>query len=209
MKSISSRSLRLAGLASAALGLLSGCASTRVDAQWSDPQRQARSLKGEKVLVVCEAYEVVIRRLCQDELVAAVTARGGRVVVGPESTLTNPWRPTPAELLLPAARSAGASAVFSTSVVPGLATTKPGFSVGFGLGGFGGGGVGGGVGVSAPVGGGQVTSGYTADSQIADVASNKLLWTAKVSTDPSSNVPGQITDLSKAVVDAAQKAGLF
>ena len=47
-------------MATAALSL-AGCASTSLDAQWSDPQMGANPLRGAKVLVACEAYEMVIR----------------------------------------------------------------------------------------------------------------------------------------------------
>jgi hypothetical protein len=206
MKQPKPLSMVLAG--AAALALLSGCASTRVDAQWRDSQQPSRSYRGEKVLVVCEAYDTVIRRLCQDQMVAEVSARGAKPVVVAEGPMPNPWRPTPPDQLVPIARSAGASAVLSAALEPGNATVKPGFSVGFGLGGFGGGGFGG-VGVSAPIGGGQAMSGFSADTQFTDAGSSKLLWTARVSSDASTNVNEQMNELAKAIVDAAQKAGLL
>jgi hypothetical protein len=66
-----------------------------------------------------------------------------------------------------------------------------------------------GVGVSAPIGGGQVTSGYSANGRVTDVASGRLMWTARASTPPSSDVNAQMAELSKSVLDAAGKAGLF
>jgi len=82
--------------------------------------------------------------------------------------------------------------------------------VSLGIGGFGfGRHSAGGVGVSAPIGGGQVSSGYSASSRVTDVASGRLMWSARATTPPSSDINAQLADLSKTVVDAAQKAGLF
>ncbi len=87
-------------------------------------------------------------------------------------------------------------------------TVSPGFSLGIGGFGFGRHSAGG-VGVSAPIGGGQVSSGYSASSRVTDVASGRLMWSARATTPPSSDINAQLADLSKTVVDAAQKAGLF
>jgi hypothetical protein len=67
----------------------------------------------------------------------------------------------------------------------------------------------GGVGVSAPIGGGQVSNGYSANGRVTDVASGRLMWTARASAPPSGDVNAQLADLSKTVLDAAGKAGLF
>jgi len=85
---------------------------------------------------------------------------------------------------------------------------SPGFSVG--IGGFG---IGrhsaGGVGVSAPIGGGDVTQGYAASARITDAASGRLMWTARASTPPSGDVNAQIADLAKTLGDATAEAGLY
>jgi hypothetical protein len=67
----------------------------------------------------------------------------------------------------------------------------------------------GGVGVSVPVGGGQVSTGYSANGRVTDVATGRLMWSARASTPPSGDVNAQIAELSKAVLDAAGQAGLF
>ncbi len=191
------------------LCLAAGCASTQTDAQWRDPQLAAgRSLHSEKVLVACDAYEAVIKQLCQDQLVSEVEARGATPVLGPDPQAVTPWRPAKADQYLAAARQKGATAILTASITPGLATVKPGFSIGLGLGSFGGS-VGGGVGVSAPIGGSKVESGYTSDSQLTDVGTGRLIWTAKVSTPPSSNVNQQMVDLAKGVAQAIEKAGFL
>lgn len=204
-------SSRLAGvaLAAAALSVLASCASTRLDAQWSDPQLANRPLlHGAKVLVSCEAYEPVVKRLCEDDMGAELIARGASVVAGPSVPNSTPGRPVPDADLLAAARAAGATAVWSTAIGTAERQAGSGFSVG--LGGFGGGShVGGGVGVTLPIGQGADNVGYAADARLLDVASGKLAWTARATSPASGDVPKQLTELSRTVMAAADKAGLF
>jgi hypothetical protein len=54
-----------------------------------------------------------------------------------------------------------------------------------------------------------VSAGYSANARITNVASGRLMWTAKASSPPSGDLNGQLTELAKAVVEAAGKAGLF
>jgi hypothetical protein len=63
--------------------------------------------------------------------------------------------------------------------------------------------------MSVAVGPGQVNTGYAANSTLTDVASGRLMWTAKAAAPPSKDVTGQIADLSKAVLDGARKEGFF
>lgn len=185
-----------------------GCASgPQLDAQWSDPQLGAGYLRGARVLVACDAAEVVVRQICQDQLASEVVARGATPVFAAPNVAIATDRAIDGQLL-PAARSAGAKAIIVMTVAVAVNDVSPGFSIG--IGGFGfGGRTGGGVGVSAPIGGGKVTAGYSANSRVTDVASGRLFWTAKATSSPSSDVNAQMGDLSKAVLGAADKAGLF
>lgn len=196
-------------LAVAALGVLAGCASTRLDAQWADPQRGAHPLRGARVLIACEAYEQVLKRLCQDQLAAEVVARGATPVVGPDTTNPAPGRPLGDEQYLGAARSAGARAMLTSVLTPAAAHVNPGLSVGIGGMRIGSGGFGAGVGVSLPVGGTQMHTGYSSNIRVTDVASGRLLWTAKATAPPSSDINAQLSELNKAVFGAADKANLF
>ena len=190
-----------------ALGL-AGCASgPQLDAQWSDPQLGAGYLRGARVLVACDAAEIVVRQICQDQLASEVVARGATPVFAAPTVAVVTDRAIDGQLL-PAAREAGAKAIMVMTVAVAVNDVSPGFSIG--IGGFGfGGHTGGGVGVTAPIGGGKVTSGYSANSRVTDVASGRLFWTAKATSSPSSDVNAQMADLSKAVLGAADKAGLF
>ena len=187
---------------------LVGCASgPQLDAQWSDPRLGANYLRGARVLVACDAAELVVRQICQDQLAGEVVARGATPVFVAPSFAVASDRAIDGQLL-PAARDAGAKAVMVMTVAVAVNDVSPGFSIGIGGFGFGGRG-GGGVGVSAPIGGGRVTSGYSANGRVTDVASGRLFWTAKATAPPSSDVNAQMGELSKAVLGAADKAGLF
>jgi hypothetical protein len=197
----------------AAAAVLAGCASTRLDAQWSDPQLGASPLRGARVLVVCEAYDLAIKRICQDQMAAEVVARGGTAVPGPDEGSGAAVRPLNNEQYLGAARQANAKAVLTHSITTAdVAVGGSGMSIG--IGGFGvggnrssGGGVG--VGMSMPVGGQQSNTGYAMNSRAVDASSGKVLWTAKASASPSSDVSAQLSELTKTVFGAADKAQLF
>ena len=189
--------------------LLAGCATTQVDAQWRSVELPASYLRNATVLVNCETGEEVVKRICEDQLGADLRARGVRVIVAAPGALPvgAPVGPTDAQYL-PLARDNGAKAVFSVSVGLASQSVSQGLSIGIGGFGFGRGG-GGGVGVSAPIGGGQVSQGYAANGRVTDVASGRLMWTARASSPPSSDVNQQFTELSRSVLDAAGSAGLF
>lgn len=196
-------------LALAALAMLGGCASTRLDAQWADPQRSAHPLRGARVLIACEAYEQVLQRLCLDQLSAEVVARGATPVIGPDTTNPSPGRPLGDQQYLGAARSAGARAMLTSVLTPAAVNVNPGLSVGIGGMRIGSGGFGAGVGVSLPVGGTQMHTGYSSNTRVTDVASGRLMWTAKATAPPSSDINAQLSELNKAVFGAADKANLF
>jgi hypothetical protein len=197
----------------AALATLAGCATTRLDAQWSDPQAAPGSLHGARVMVACEAPDMVIRRICQDRMSAEIAARGGTPVSAPDLPNEVPGQPLAAEQYLAAARSANAKAVLTHFVAEAGVAVNPPPSVSFGIGGFGfgggGGAVGSGVGVTAPVGSAQANVGYAITSNLLDVSSGHPLLMAKASSPPSGDVNRQIDELTKVVFSAADNAKLF
>jgi hypothetical protein len=205
-----SRSSRAAvvRLGAAALVLLAGCASgPQLEAQWRDPSAAPSLLRGARVLVACDAYELVIRQICQDQLASEVVARGATPVFVPPDQLIATDRSIDAQLL-PAARAAGANALLVVTVAVAVQDVSPGFTIGFGSASYGRSGSAG-VGVSAPVGGGRVTSGYSANGRVTEVSSGRLVWTAKATSPPSGDVNTQMAELSRAVLGAAEHAGLF
>ena len=165
--------------------------------------------RGARLLVVCETQELVLKRLCQDRVGADIQARGIVVVYPPENLQVPVAQAQLDPQILEAARSAGAKAVYSFTVSVATQAVSSGVLLSIGGFGFGGGGGGVGVGVSAPVGGGQVSSGYTASGNVTDVASGRLLWLARATAPPSSDVNAQLAELSKVVIGEALKAGLF
>jgi len=198
-------------LVAATFVALAGCAanSPRLDSQWVDPQLAVVPLRGAKVLVACDAADPSMRRVCQDQIASQLVAYGATPVMAPELANPNPGQPMADAQYLPAARAAGANAVLAASVGYGDRHVSPGFMLGIGGFGFGSGRVQGGVGVSMPIGGGQVTQGYSANGRVTDAVSGRLLWMATASTPPSGDFNAQMADLAKTVVGAAHKAGLF
>lgn len=201
-----------AALALLAAVALAGCATTKLETEWTDPQAaNQHALAGAKVLVVCEATELPVKRTCEDQIAAELTAIGARPVVAMELQNSPGGRQAVVDYYLPAARAAGATAVMSTSVGPSIATTGSGSSVGVGLGGFGGGGGGGvglGVGLSLPI-GGRSAPGYAANATLTEAAQGRAVWSASASTPGSSDLAGQVNQLARTLVGGAQKAGLF
>ena len=196
--------VQLAALAA----LLAGCASTTLDAEWRNTQLAPGYLHGSRVLVSCETAEPVLQRICEDRLAAGLAAQGvvpvlARLAAAPSGAVV-----TPDAQALDAARAQGAKAVFVVSLAAASRSVNPGVSIG--LGGFGfGRHTGGGIGVSVPIGGGAVTTGYSANGHVTDTRSGRMMWSARASTPPSSDLNAQVAELARTVVDAADKAGLF
>jgi len=200
--------------AALAASLAAGCASTRLDAQWVDPQASPGSLHGARVMVACEAPDMVIRRICQDRMASEITARGGTPVSAPDiPNEAPPGQPPAAEQYLPAARSANAKAVLTHYVTEADVSVNPPPAVSFGIGGFGfgggGGAVGTGVGVTTPVGGARTNVGYAVTSNLVDTSTGKVLLMAKASAPPSGDLNAQLNELTKVVFSAADNAKLF
>jgi len=193
----------------AALPLVfAGCASTVVDTQWRNVELPANYLRGATVMVSCETRDELLRRICDEQVAAELSAHGAVPVFAAPGTVAAIEPGVADAQYLPAARGSGAKAVFSVTVGASSTSVSPGVMVsvgGFGLGRN----SAAGVGVAAPVGGGQVSNGYSANGRVTDVASGRLMWSARASTPPSGDVNAQVTDLSKSVLDAAGKAGLF
>lgn len=203
-------SLLLSGVQAAMLLSVAACAATpRLDAQWTDPNigSDAKLLRGAQVMVACEAPDLAVRQVCQERLAAEVRARGARpLFVAPDTVLT---RTSAIDTqLIPGARAASAKAVLVMTLTPVATDTSPGLSIGIGGFGFGRGSALGG-GVSAPIGGGGITTGFSANGRVTDATSGRLVWTASAVAPPSENLDAQFTALSKAVLDSAQRAGLF
>ncbi|WP_213954691.1 hypothetical protein [Variovorax sp. dw_954] len=207
---------RLGAVASAAVGLLAavlavaGCSSApQRQAQWTNPALGAQSgfLRGEKVLIACDAFDVAMRRTCEDGLYREVLAKGATPVQVPAGTVLLNDRELDGQLVA-SARALGAKAVFTMTLTP--ATSNAGSGVSLGIGGFNfGSGGGGGIGLSVPVGGGGWSTGFAANGRVTEVSSSRLVWTATVVAAPSSDLNAQFADLSRSMLETAQGAGLL
>jgi len=191
-----------------------GCSSNPVQAEWKDPAFAGHSLRGAKVLVVCDAADLPIKRVCEDEMRAQLQTAGATAVSAPELTGTG-TADEHNEKALAAARNAGARAILLATVAPDTTVVNPGPSVGIGVGGFGGfggshsGGISTGVGVSVPVGAPRTNTGYAANMVLKDADSGRVMWTSKVIAPASQDINMQMNTIAKAGVEAAQKAGMF
>ena len=98
--------------------LLGGCAQTQLGAQYTDPQFPPQALHGATVLVVCDAPEPAIRLICESQISGQLAQLGARPLT--DATLVNPTpgREPPPSQYLPAAKAAGARAVFTTTLEP-------------------------------------------------------------------------------------------
>jgi hypothetical protein len=196
----------------AALALINGgCASKPVQAQWTDPQFSNHSLRGAKVLVVCDSNEAAVKRICEEQMSAQLSTIGAAPVIVPIDAGAASLN----ERALTAARSAQAKAVLISTVAPEVTSISPGPSIGVGIGGFGGfggsrsGGVSTGVGVSVPVGKERVDTAYAANLSLTDADSGRLMWTGKVMASGRDDINQQLAFLAKNGLEAAQSAGIF
>lgn len=187
----------------------SGCATTRMDAQWSNPDYAGRSFKGAPVLVACEAREPTLQKICEDQLAAQVGSRGAKTTLNsqlreaaaPPAGVNDPY--------LAAARRIGARAIVRTTLQPGQAVmADSGPTIGFGVGG-GSGRIGGGAGISLPIGGARVSQAYTSETVVIDPANGAVVWSGRASSSTAQDVTGQINELTATTLQAMQSAGLF
>ena len=82
------------------------------------------------------------------------------------------------------------------------------YLMGFGGGYRSGGGVG--IGMSAPIGGGgPAQTGYGTSAALTDVASGRLMWSARASASPSADVNQQLAQMAAQLMEGARQSGLF
>lgn len=210
IRSFSSSLPAVAGL------LLTGCASTQMGAQFVDPQTPPHYLRGAAVLVVCEGPEPALRLICESQAVGQLTQLGAKPLTDPKLVSLMAGREPTTEYYLPAARAAGALAVFSTALKADYSRPSPMSSVSIGIGGwggsggyYGGSGVGGGVGVTMPVGGAQGATGLAATGTLVDAVSGRVIWTAGATTSRTGDASSRIAELTRALTKAMREAGLF
>ena len=185
--------------------VLAACATTKMDAQWSNPEFRSVNLRGQTVMVACQARDFTVQAVCEDQIAAQLVTRGAKPV---KFVVVNPGAPPANEAVDAAAKKANASAVFRTTLSTSIPTVSPGPTIGFGVGGGGyrGGAAGG---ISVPIGGGTVSEAYAADTAIVDVATGKLMWSGRATGPTGSDTTSQLSDLTRVTIESLQSAGLL
>jgi hypothetical protein len=189
--------------------LLTACASTQLDAQWTNPDYRGKALRGMPVLVACEAQEPTLQRICEDQVSAQLAAQGATPtrnyqVAAVPATGTDPYQT--------AAKKVGARAIVRTTLIAGVPVATTGPQVGIGVGGSSGGysgSTGGFGGISFPVGGTRVGSAYSGDTAVIDPANGAVMWSGRATSSTSQDMAGQVTELARVTVDAIRQAGFF
>jgi hypothetical protein len=193
--------------------LLSACATTRMDAQWTNPDYKGRNVRGASVLVACEAPDLTVQRICEDQLAAAVSARGAKPTLN--SQLSPAGSPAAGnDPYLVAAKRVGARAIVRMTLSSGLPVAVDsgpsiGIGVGGGSGGYRGGGFGGGVGIGFPIGGARVSQAFGAETALIDPTNGATMWSGRASSSTAQDVTGQITELAQTTIEALQGTGLL
>ncbi len=185
---------------------LSGCALSQLDAQWVDGQAAGTSFAGSKVLVVCDAAEPTVRRICEDQLALQLRAAGLEAL---SSDATAVISPNPAERNLAAAKSLGAQAIFHAVIFSRSIVTQssPMFTMGMESGRWR---RGWGMGMDfpyEPV--RELGTAYSSDNTLSSGTTGKAIWSGKVSTVSSQDISQQIAELSRTAVASARKAGFL
>ncbi|MDM0073468.1 hypothetical protein QTH90_03690 [Variovorax sp. J2P1-59] len=191
--------------------VLAGCAASPPQrwGEWIDPTIGQNSgiLRGGKVLVACDTFDLSTRAQCQDDLARALEGRGVNAVAAPMGATSPSGRELEGQLA-GSATAAGAKTVFVLTLTP--ATTSMGSGLSVGVGGFSfGRNSGAGIGLSAPVGGGWGNTGFSANGRVMDVSNGRMVWTTTFVASPSPDLGAQFRELTRNVLDAAQGAGLL
>lgn len=197
------------------LGVLAGCATTQVNSQWKNPNFSGQSLIGNRILVACKARDETLRRLCEDQWLVKLGARGVSAVRSYSLAGFPPAATATPDAIKLAANDSGARTVVVMELTPSdISVVNPGPQLGVGVGGGSGGYHGGGfsfggLGISLPVGGATVTQGMASTTTVVDVASGALVWSANASAPADVNGAEQVSALTRTNIDELIKAGLF
>ena len=192
--------------------LVSSCATTRMDAQWTNPEYQGRNVRGASVLVACEAPDLTVQRICEDQLAAAVSSHGAKPTLNSQLTPAG-GPPSGNDPYLAAAKRVGARAIVRMTLSSGQpVVVDSGPSVGIGVGGGSGGyrsGSFGGIGIGFPIGGARVSQAFGAETAVIDPANGATMWSGRASSSTSQNVTEQITELAQTTVQAFRGTGML
>jgi hypothetical protein len=185
--------------------LLVACATTKMEAQWSNPEFGGFKLRDQTVMVACQARDFTVQAVCEDQIASQLTARGAKPV---KFAVSNTGVSPTNEAIDAAAKKANARVIYRTTLSTSIPTVSPGPTIGIGVGGgsYRGGAAGG---ISMPIGGSSVSEAYAADTSIVDVATNKLIWSGRATSPTASDVTSQLTDLTRVMFESLTGTGLI
>jgi hypothetical protein len=194
-----------AALSAFAVTVLAACATTKMEAQWSNPEFKGASLRGQPILVACQARDLTVQAVCEDQIAGQLATRGAKPV---QFAVASPGTAPTNEAIEAAARKANAKVTFRSTLSTSVPTVSPGPTIGIGVGGGGyrGGAAGG---ISLPIGGATVSEAYAADSAVIDVATGKLMWSGRATSPAGGDVTGQLTDLTRVMFEALGASGML
>jgi hypothetical protein len=207
--SLSKQILRRLTYCLSALALLvSGCASTKMDLQWSNPELATRKMEG-TVLIVGLTQDEAMRRAYEDDVASRLAARGVKVLRSYE-VVPGAFDAESSQALFNAAKSKGATSVLASAViahehiarvsVDEPSTRVPGVYSGW-------------YNYYWPylyrrteV---RIIERYMASTVLTDVATGKIRWTARTHTDATESVASDIKGFVSVVIDGLRKEGFL
>ncbi|HQR71401.1 MAG TPA: hypothetical protein PLE54_12405 [Burkholderiaceae bacterium] len=197
--------LRLTATLASVAALLAGCATTRMEAQWSNPEFGGAKLRDQTVLVACQARDFTVQAVCEDQIAGQLGTRGVKPV---KFAVSNSGVAPTNEAIEAAAKKINARAVFRTTLSTSIPTVSAGPTIGIGVGGGGyrGGAAGG---ISMPIGGSTVSEAYAADTAIIETATGKLIWTGRATSPTGGDVTAQLSELTRVMFEALASSGPF
>jgi hypothetical protein len=188
-------------------GALAGCATTQVEAVWSNPEYAGRTVTG-KVLVVGLTRDETVRRIYEDAMAARLRGRGVDAARSYDSVNAR-LAESDSAALLAAAKTVGASRILSTAIVARAHVQRlevePGPTWGWTYYGW--------YGYYWPYGYARTETyefdRYYASTTLTDVASGKIYWSARTRSDVPGRVENEVDDFVSAVVSRLAADGLI
>lgn len=211
------RVARAVGFLTAAIALLAGCSSTRIEGTWMRPELAGTKITG-TVFVVGAMGDETSRRLYEDAMAGKLAARGLSAVKSYDA-LEAPLGAGDSDSLVEAAKAKGAAYLLSSAIVghgkKTVINSVPLSDVGVGAyrGGYrtrGYGSYGGWYSrswISATTTVRQVDI-YGVETVLVDVPNDRIEWTVRTRSAAGSSLAYDADDFSEAIVDALAKAQL-
>jgi hypothetical protein len=185
--------------------LIAGCATTHLDSQWSSPDFANNKITG-KLLVVGVSRDDTVRRLYEDEMTTQLASRGLTNVRSYE-LIPGPLVLGGNTALLKAARDAGANMILSSVVVARehvdrvISDPMPRYGMNFD----------GWYGYYWPYAYVRTEirsfDRYTVGTSLTDVATGKIMWSARTQTENVDHVDREIKAFASVIVTTLVKGG--